>query len=171
MYVLQVALSVCIVILYPPEAILHMPVQTDRHVELLCDLPLQSLIPPLGYNIILILACSFYAFKARSLPDNFNESRYIFACVSTTLFLSLAFLPSYFAAFFAYHKVILLTLVVILNSSVVVLCLYIPRVYAVYYVEEAKLKIVGSILPATEFTSTLPNNTDSKPQQTSQQEL
>ena len=164
-------MSVCIVVLYPPEAILHMPVQTDRHVELLCDLPLQSLIPPLGYNIILILACSFYAFKARSLPDNFNESRYIFACVSTTLFLSLAFFPTYFAAFFAYHKVILLALVVILNSSVVVLCLYVPRVYAVYYVEDAKLKIVGSILPATEFTSTLPNNTDSKVQQKSQQEL
>lgn len=118
-----------------------MPVVTRRYVEQLCDLPLNGLIPPLAFNVLLLISCAAYAFKCRNFPENFNESKYIFASVSTTVFLWLAFVPTYFTAFYAEHKALLLALVLVLNSIVLTLSFYAPKVYALYYVDEDKLII------------------------------
>ncbi len=80
-------------------------------------------------------------FYSRSLPENFNESWYIFLSVFTTLFIWIAFLPTYFNAFYAYHKSALLALALILNGLVVLICLFGPKVYALFYIEEGDIKI------------------------------
>ena len=102
---LQGAMSILSGILSPPEAHLRMPVPTERFVELFCNLPLVALLPPLSLNILLVCACAVYGFLTRKLPENFNESWYIFVSVATTLFLWLVFLPTYFTAFYASHQV------------------------------------------------------------------
>nr|KAG5713090.1 hypothetical protein BaRGS_021884 [Batillaria attramentaria] len=68
----------------------------------------------------------------RRLPDNYNESRYIAFCVDTTLLVWLTFVPAYFLATLAAHKVLVLALALLLNSSVHLSCLFIPRLYALY---------------------------------------
>ena len=127
--------------LFPAGAALHMPVPTEEYVELMCSLPLQNLVVPLGYNILLLLLCSVFGFLSRKLPDNFNESWYIFISVTTTLFVWVAFLPTYFTAFYAYHKESLLALALILNGTVTILCLFAPKLYAVYYVQDKDIKV------------------------------
>ena len=61
-----------------PEARERMKVLTERHVELFCDLPLVSFLAPVAYNVALILLAAVYGFLTRKLPENYNESWYIF---------------------------------------------------------------------------------------------
>ena len=125
----------------PPGALLQMPVSSVKYVELLCNMPLHSLLTPLSYNMILLLLCAVFGFLTRKLPDNFNESWYIFISVSTTIFIWVAFLPTYIMAFYAYHKAALLSFVLILNSTVTAVCLHIPKIYALFFVEETQIKV------------------------------
>ena len=60
--------------LHPPCVRLRMQIPTEKHVELLCDLELQGFLPPLCYNLLLILLCGVYGYLTRKLPENFNES-------------------------------------------------------------------------------------------------
>jgi hypothetical protein len=120
-----------------------MPVLTEEYVELLCNMPLLSLVIPLSFNLLLLLLCAVFGFLTSKLPDNFNESWYIFISVSTTLFIWIAFLPTYLMAFYAYHKAALLALALILNASVTILCLFVPKIYAVYFVDEKSIQITN----------------------------
>ena len=141
-------MSAVTILMFPPNVDLRMPVASEKYVEMLCDLPVSGLIPPLAYNMLLILCCCFYAFKARALPDNFNESRYIFLSVCTTVFLWFAFIPTYFTAFYATQKTLLLACILLLNPTVMLLCLYIPKLYAIYMLDEEQMSLVTGTMNA-----------------------
>ena len=51
----------------------------------------------LSYNLLLIVACTVYAFKTRKIPENFNETRHIGFTMYSTCILWLSFMPIYFA--------------------------------------------------------------------------
>ena len=138
-YFLQIILVVVTSAAWPPEPMTKMPIQLKPYVELFCTLPKESLLIPLSINLILVPLCTFFGFKTRKLPENFNESKCIFLCVCSTLFLFTAFLPTYFAAFYAYHKSVLLSLCLVLNATVMLLCLFVPKMYALFYVDENDL--------------------------------
>lgn len=108
-----------------------MPIRTEKHVELTCAVSVEGFLTSLSYNVMLVIVCSYYAFKTRMLPDNFNESRYISFCVYTTLVIWLAFVPSYFTTSRPYYQAIALSSALILNASVALLCLFAPKIYAV----------------------------------------
>jgi membrane-associated HD superfamily phosphohydrolase len=108
-----------------------MPIISRPSVELTCALPVQGFITSLAYNLLLVAMCTYYAFRTRTLPDNFNESRYITLCVYTTLIIWLAFLPSYFTNNYAFYQSILLSCALVLSATVILLCLFLPKVYAV----------------------------------------
>ena len=131
----QVALSVIVCFVYNPTSKLTMPVRTEKYVELSCDFTLPGLASFLSYNLVLVVVCSFFAFKTRKLPDNFNESRFISMCVYTTLVLLLAFIPSYFTAGRQYLRTVMLSTVLILNNTVAICFLYLPKIYAALYLE------------------------------------
>ncbi len=126
---------------HPSRAQLVMPVATEKFVELQCDLPFLNIIAPLSFNLFLLLLCTVVGFLTCKLPDNFNESWYIFFSVSTTLFIWIAFLPTHMLAFYAYHKAALLALALILNAYVTIACLFLPKVYALFFVDEKQIKI------------------------------
>lgn len=51
---------------------------------------------PLIYNLILIILCTWYAFKTRKIPENFNETKHIGFTMYSTCIVWLAFVPIYF---------------------------------------------------------------------------
>lgn len=115
----------------PEESlIMPMPLQ-ESTVELNCLNPFLGLASSLTFNILLVVACSYYAFKTRSLPDNFNESRCIVLCIYTTFVIWLVSIPSYLTTTKAYHQSIVLAAALLLNSSVALMTLYAPKIYAV----------------------------------------
>lgn len=118
--------------LEPPAVSLHMPQRTVKFVELFCNLPTAGLLSSLSYNLILVVICTFYAFKTRKLPDNYKESRYIAFCVDTTLLIWITFVPTYFTTTRAAAKTTILAVSLLLNASVTVTCLFIPRIYSLY---------------------------------------
>ena len=141
----------------PPTAVLRMPIRTEKYVELFCQLPLGGFIGCLSYNLFFILLCAVFGFLTRKLPENFNESWYIFVSVSTTTFLWLVFLPTYFTTFYAYYQAALLAFCLFLNATVTLLCLYLPKLYAVYFVDEDNL-LFGTVTatataPTTQFVN------------------
>lgn len=63
---------------------------------LTCRVSTFSLIMSLVYNMVLIILCTWYAFKTRKIPENFNEAKYIGFTMYSTCIVWLAFLPIYF---------------------------------------------------------------------------
>ena len=138
----QVIITLCTALFARPIARPRMPVVTEKYVELSCYQPLEGFLPPLAFNLLLVILCAIYGFLTRKLPENFNESWYIFVSVSTTTFLLMVFLPAYFTAFYALHQVVLLASCLLIVPSVTLLCLYLPKIYAIYFVDETRLGLL-----------------------------
>jgi hypothetical protein len=132
-FALQLLITAITVVTSPPTVGLRMPVPTERLVEVTCAVPVEGYVTSLVFNVMLIVVCTWYAFKTRMLPDNFNESRYITLCVYTTLVIWLAFVPSYFTTIHAYQRLVLTSSALALNATVMLLCLFTPRIYAIYH--------------------------------------
>ena len=115
--------------------------KSEEYVELYCDVPQMSLIIGTSFNLLLIAGCCILAFIARGLPDNFNECWYIFLCVVATIFIWIAFFTTYFSAFYAVYKAALLAAALIMNSLVVIIAFFGPKIYAIAFIADKDIKI------------------------------
>ena len=138
----------------PDKAKKSMPHSTEATVELYCDTALITILVPLFFNIMLICGCAVYGFLTRKLPENFNESWYIFLAVSTTLFLWLAFIPTYATAYLARNRVTLQCTSLILNAALIIFSLYMPKIYAILFVDESTIKVLKAPGTSTREEST-----------------
>ncbi|XP_077977726.1 metabotropic glutamate receptor 2-like [Glandiceps talaboti] len=135
----QLIISATWLIYIPPEAILVVPIPKEKNVELSCNITENEVIASLCYNVLLVLLCSYYAFKARKVPSNYNETRFISVSVYTTLVIWLAFIPTYFTTNRSYFKVTFLSLAMIMNATVTLVCLYMPKIYAVHFLKDSDI--------------------------------
>uniref|UniRef100_A0A667X7J4 Metabotropic glutamate receptor 1 n=1 Tax=Myripristis murdjan TaxID=586833 RepID=A0A667X7J4_9TELE len=121
---LQLGIIVALLIIEPPQVIYDYP--SIREVNLICNLTTLGVVAPLGYNGLLILSCTFYAFKTRNVPANFNEAKYIAFTMYTTCIIWLAFVPIYFGS---NYKIITMCFSVSLSATVALCCMFVPKVY------------------------------------------
>ncbi|KAF7663315.1 hypothetical protein LDENG_00214130 [Lucifuga dentata] len=121
---LQLGIIVALLIIEPPQVIHDYP--SIREVHLICNLTTLGVVAPLGYNGLLILSCTFYAFKTRNVPANFNEAKYIAFTMYTTCIIWLAFVPIYFGS---NYKIITMCFSVSLSATVALCCMFVPKVY------------------------------------------
>ncbi|KAM4620338.1 glutamate receptor, metabotropic 5a [Polymixia lowei] len=121
---LQLGIIVALLIIEPPQVIYDYP--SIREVHLICNLTTLGVVAPLGYNGLLILSCTFYAFKTRNVPANFNEAKYIAFTMYTTCIIWLAFVPIYFGS---NYKIITMCFSVSLSATVALCCMFAPKVY------------------------------------------
>jgi hypothetical protein len=54
-----------------------------------------SIALPYMFDAALVVACTFYAFRTRNLPENFNETKFIAITMYTTCVVWIAFVPVY----------------------------------------------------------------------------
>ena len=73
----------------PPDTDIMFPMRTEA--VLTCKATATHLLISLAYNILLIVACTIYAFKTRKIPENFNETRLIGFTMYSTSILWLSF--------------------------------------------------------------------------------
>uniref|UniRef100_A0AAQ5YKD2 Metabotropic glutamate receptor 5 n=1 Tax=Amphiprion ocellaris TaxID=80972 RepID=A0AAQ5YKD2_AMPOC len=123
---LQLGIIVALFLMEPPEVIHDYP--SIRQVNLICNTTNLGVVAPLGYNGLLILSCTFYAFKTRNVPANFNEAKYIAFTMYTTCIIWLAFVPIYFGS---NYKIITMCFSVSLSATVALCCMFVPKVYII----------------------------------------
>ncbi|XP_024122421.1 metabotropic glutamate receptor 1b isoform X3 [Oryzias melastigma] len=122
----QLTLEVTLIILEPPEPVKSYP--SIREVFLICNTSNVGVVAPLGYNGLLILSCTYYAFKTRNVPANFNEAKYIAFTMYTTCIIWLAFVPIYFGS---NYKIITTSFSVSLSVTVALGCMFTPKMYII----------------------------------------
>lgn len=88
---------------------------TRRRVILACNTTPRGVLAPLGFDFLMIIFCTLYAWKTRynflsaastsliyllcrSVPENFNEAKFIGFAMYTTCVIWVAFLPIYFGS-------------------------------------------------------------------------
>eukprot|EP00066_Takifugu_rubripes_P010614 XP_003978586.1 PREDICTED: metabotropic glutamate receptor 1-like [Takifugu rubripes] len=123
---LQLSLEVTLIVLEPPEPIKSHP--SIREVFLICNTSNMGVVAPLGYNGLLIMSCTYYAFKTRNVPANFNEAKYIAFTMYTTCIIWLAFVPIYFGS---NYKIITTSFSVSLSVTVALGCMFTPKMYII----------------------------------------
>ena len=84
----------------------------------------------LTYLILLSLVCAYYAFKARTLPENFNEARFIGFAMYILLLSWITFYPVQSSLQGWYVAVVSCTTALI-SSYGVLACMYAPKVYVI----------------------------------------
>ena len=144
---------------YPSLPVRVIPFPYEPYVEITCALCLQTFIPPLSFNLSVIFTCVVFGFLTKSLPENFNDSRYIFVSISTTLFMWSVFLPTYFTTLRSDHKAALLSICLLLNSYVTLLCQFFPKIYAVYCIQEEAMTINNGFSTTAVSSRVMPSQT------------
>ncbi|XP_039198888.1 metabotropic glutamate receptor 5 isoform X2 [Crotalus tigris] len=122
----QLGIIVALFVMEPPDIKHDYP--SIREVYLICNTTNLGVVTPLGYNGLLILSCTFYAFKTRNVPANFNEAKYIAFTMYTTCIIWLAFVPIYFGS---NYKIITMCFSVSLSATVALGCMFVPKVYII----------------------------------------
>ena len=123
------------VLLVPSQPELLLPAQRKPYVEIHCHFGYGFLGSSI-YNSIIIIACCYYAFKARKVEENFNESKFIAVSVYSTLIACLAAIPVYYTATSVTQKIGAVNVVLLLNTYVTLFCLYIPKLYAIHFASD-----------------------------------
>ncbi|CAG5131947.1 unnamed protein product [Candidula unifasciata] len=121
----QMLVSAGMFLVHRPSAHLSQPVELEKFVELHCDFTMSSLISFLAISLL----------QVPLLPDNFKESRFVSMCASTTLIIWLAVVPAYYTASLKHTRTLLLSLALLLNHTVALIFLFVPKVFAIYYVD------------------------------------
>ncbi|XP_022097707.1 metabotropic glutamate receptor-like [Acanthaster planci] len=108
------------------------------YIEAYCAFGFGSLVSTL-FNLLLVLACCYYAFKARKVPSNYNESKFIAISVYSTLVFGMAAVPVYITATTVLQKVATLCVAILLNAVLTLLCVYLPKIYAIHFQLDVQL--------------------------------
>ena len=105
--------------------------------ELKCgESPYIGLSITLGYNCLLLVITTYFAIRTRKVPQNFNEAKFISFNMYTLCILWLAFIPAYFATttvLGTIYETGSLMLVIILNASVTLCILFVPKIYYLFF--------------------------------------
>ncbi|XP_078700001.1 metabotropic glutamate receptor 3-like [Branchiostoma floridae x Branchiostoma belcheri] len=133
---IQLLLSAVNLIMTPTK-VMSVPTGSgeEREVELACltrEKNLQEVVASILYNLLIILLCVYYAFKTRSLPACYNESRFISFQVYTTVVLWVAFIATYFSVSTPINRTICHAGALMVNDTSALICFFGPKIYAVY---------------------------------------
>ena len=109
--------------------------------ETVCSFHVTPFIMSTAFNGALLLSCAVCAFLTRKLPDNYNESKFIAFCVYCTVVIQLAFIPAFFTVGNSVYETMFLTVSLWLSATLILFCIFVPKLYAVYFVKEDKLHI------------------------------
>ena len=123
-----------------------------RTAELRCgESPVIGLSVTLGYSFFLLVLSTYFAFRARKVPENFNEARYINVTLYTLCIVWLAFIPTYFATakLGAAVQTNFLTISIIMSATTTLAFLFVPRIILLFsQLQEKRKKCVSETNPS-----------------------
>ena len=121
--------------------------------EVLCSQsPYSSFTVIVGYNCLLLIATTYYAFRTRNVPKNFNETKFINLTVYSLVIIWVVLLPTYFgtAGLGNLYWTTSLLLTIVLSASVVLGATLISRLVYLFRNLYGDLKSTETTVPAGE---------------------
>ena len=109
-----------------------------NYIEAYCEFG-NGFLASIIYNLLLILACCYYAFKSRKVPSNYNESKFIAVSVYSTLVFSVAAVAVYITAAAVLQKVATICIAILLTSIQALFFVYLPKMYAILLAKDVEL--------------------------------
>ena len=109
-----------------------MPTNRKPSLAIYCKLG-TGFIVSCGYNMLIIVTCCYFAFRARKVPSNYNESKFIAISVYSTLVVCVAASPVYSTAVDVIQMVATLCVTLLMNSYLTLLCIYLPKLHAIHF--------------------------------------
>lgn len=86
------------------------------------------------YSLLILVLTTFYAFLAREIPANFNETKFIAITLYSICIIWLGFFPTYFATIKlgTVYQTSTLVFAVLLSASTTLACLFFPKVILLF---------------------------------------
>ena len=96
--------------------------------------PIIYLVVSLGYNFALLIVSTSYAFRARKVPENFNETKYIGATLYTLCIIWISLFSVYFGTikFGTIFQATSLMIAIVLSATTTLLCIFMPKVFRLF---------------------------------------
>ena len=113
------------------------------------------------YIITVALLCTYYAFKGRGIPENFNETKYIGFSMYILLLSSIAYYPVLFA-FESWYVTLVSCLTTLVTSFGLLGCMFGPKVYILLFrpqrntVEHVRSQVTNFSFDRVAGTTVLP---------------
>ncbi|XP_022778045.1 extracellular calcium-sensing receptor-like [Stylophora pistillata] len=129
----EVILTVLWLVIDPPHE--HQEVRPQTHVFHTC-LPFRTKVGMVfravmfSYFIFLSVLASIYAFKARHLPENFNEARYIGFAMNVLLISWVSFYPVD-SSLEGYYTTIVACATALVTAYGLLLCIFAPKLFVI----------------------------------------
>lgn len=125
----QAIVSGTMLAIEPPRA--HDFFAAPNKVILICNTSELANFLGLSYDFLLIVLCTVWAVKTRNVPENFNEAKMIGFAMYATVVIWVAYLAVYCGS--ERNRELSLCLAMNVSSFVVLVLLFIPRVYIVLF--------------------------------------
>ena len=110
---------------------------TDITVEYFCKGHYDTILfILLGYISIIALICGVYAFKARKLPETYNEARYTSFAMFIFLLCWMMFIPIYFSTTSKLDRVIIWCYISLVVNIIIFILMYLPKLYTILFKPE-----------------------------------
>ena len=160
--------SLCLLALWifldPPRR--NKVIRVDEYIFLVCkpfdtNLGLALFIAVCAYTLIVAFLCTYYAFKARGIPENFNETKYIGFSMYILLLSSLAYYPVAFA-FESWYVTIVSCTTTLVTSFGMLGCMFGPRIYILFFqsqqntIESVRSQVMNFSFSNVKATRVLP---------------
>ena len=160
--------SLCLLALWifldPPRR--NKVIRVDEYIFLVCkpfdtNVGLALFIAVCAYTLIVAFLCTYYAFKARGIPENFNETKYIGFSMYILLLSSLAYYPVLFA-FESWYVTIVSCTTTLVTSFGMLGCMFGPRIYILFFqsqqntIESVRSQVMNFSFSNVKATRVLP---------------
>lgn len=133
----ELAMAITELLIRPPKAVASY--EQKDFVLIKCNISTVGMVSLFGYNAFLIILCTYYAFRTRKTPMNFNEAKFIGFCMYTTCVIWIAFVPVYYGIGGGFQAVALAFSAVI-SSSTILIFIFMPKVYIVLFKPEKNIR-------------------------------
>uniref|UniRef100_T1L4Q2 G-protein coupled receptors family 3 profile domain-containing protein n=1 Tax=Tetranychus urticae TaxID=32264 RepID=T1L4Q2_TETUR len=101
-------------------------------VVLKCAVTKNSVLVSLIYGFVLVATSTYYAFKTRKIPENFNETKFIVFTMYATCIIWIAFLAIYLSTENNFEiQLTTLAMSLTLSGYVCLICLFSPKIYII----------------------------------------
>ena len=85
------------------------------------------------YDAALILLCTFFGWRTRHFPENFNEAKYVLSTSLALILIWLGFIPTYIATQnSSEYRYAALNFPILLSSLAVLIIFFVPKIYFIY---------------------------------------